>query len=130
MQVKDIIVTVGGVEKTYKPRSVKDGVASLEDRSSGVAIGYNPLTITSESFPQVRRVRIQARVNHLSQPASADSTGFTPGPKLDRYDEVDVVFKCNRRSAAVDRQAMVDLAKALLAHADVLAVVVDEDELL
>ena len=130
MQVKDINVTVGGAAKTYKPRSVKDGSAVLEDRAAGVAIGYNPLTITSESFPQVRRVRIQARVNHLSQPVSADSSGFTPGPKLDRYDEVDVVFKCNRRSAAADRQAMVDLAAALLAHADVLAVVVDEDELL
>lgn len=130
MQVKEIVVTAGGAQKTYKPRSVKDGVATFEDRSAGVAIGYNPLTVTSESFPQVRRVRIQARVNHLNQPVSTDSTGFTPGPKLDRYDEVDIVFKCNRRSATIDRQAMVDLAVSLLANADVLAVVVDEDELL
>lgn len=130
MQVKNIIVTLGGVGKTYKPRTVKDGAASFEDRSGGVAIGYNPVTITAETLPQVRRVRIQARINHLIQPASAGATGFTPGPKLDRFDELDIVFKSNRRSGNSDRETLVALAKELLANADVLAVVVDEDELL
>lgn len=129
MQLTNIVLSTTAGAVTFKPKSVQSGLSVLEDRSGGVAIGYNPLSIASEVLPQVRRTKLSARHNHLSQPAGADATGFTPGPRLDRFDEVDIIFKSNRRSNQADRLRMFELAAAMLADAQVKSVVVDEEEI-
>lgn len=129
-KIIDIILASGEKSITLKPQSVDTGLAKWLDRSAGVAVGYNPLTVTTENLSQVRRTKMTLRLNHLVLPASADGSGFTPGPRLDRFEEVDVIFKCNRRSNEANRQELVNFAKALLSDPSIVAVVVGEEEVI
>ena len=128
--ITDITATSGSKTVTFKPHSVETGCAKWVDRSAGVAVGYNPLTITTESLSQVRRTKIAIRQNYLALPATADGSGFTPSPRLDRFDEVEVIFKCNRRSNEVNRTDLLAFCKSVLDDASVVAIVVGEEEVL
>lgn len=126
----NIVITSGEQTLTFKPKASAPGSASFEERSAGVAVGYNQFTVSTEDLPQVRRVKLHVRMNHIAAASGADASGYTPGPKLDRFDEVDIVFKSNRRSNVADRTTLINLAKGLLTNADILAVVQDEEEIL
>lgn len=129
--IKDVSLTLAeGNIRVFKPKTVAPGSASFEDRSGGVAIGYDQLVVSTEDLPNVRRVKLHFRVNHIATPTGADAQGFTPGPRLDRYDEVDVIFKANRRSDLSDRGVLVGLVSQALLNSDVLAVLKDEEEIL
>lgn len=129
--VKDIALVISGSETlTFKPKSVTPGASLFEERTGGIAIGYDQLGIFTEDLPNVRRVKIHARINHISAATGADAQGFTPGPRLDRFDEVDVIFKSNRRSGKIDRDRLTAIVVKALANADVLAVLSDEEEIL
>lgn len=128
--INDINLTAGATSITLKPQSVETGSAKWLDRSSGVAIGYNPLVVTTESLSQVRRTKATLRLNKLVAPASADGSGFTPGLRLDRFDEVDVVFKCNKRSNELDRSTLLAATVALLQDPAIVAVIVAEEEVI
>lgn len=129
--ITDISLTLGVDNvRVFKPKAVAPGSASFEDRSGGVAIGYDQMVVSTEDLPNVRRVKLHFRVNHIATPTGADAQGFTPGPRLDRYDEVDVIFKANRRSGLVDRENLIGLVTQALANVDVLAVLKNEEEIL
>lgn len=126
----NIVITNGGETLTFKPKSATAGKAVFEDRTGGIAVGYDPLVITTEDLPSVRRVKLSVRINHIATASGTDSLGFTPGPKLDRFDEVDIIFKANRRSGLVDRERLIAIVSGLLSNASVLGVVRDEEEIL
>lgn len=129
--IKDVTLLLGdGNERVFKPKAVAPGSASFEERSGGVAIGYDQMVVSTEDLPNVRRVKLHFRINHIATPTGADAQGFTPGPRLDRYDEVDVIFKANRRSSVNDRNVLIGLVLTALGNTDVLAVLRDEEEIL
>lgn len=129
--INTITLVLSGTETlTFKPKSAAPGSALFEERAGGVAIGYDQLSISTEDLPNVRRVKLHARINHISTAHGVDAQGYTPGPRLDRFDEVDVIFKSNRRSSKADRERLTAIVIKALANTDVLAVVNDEEEIL
>jgi len=78
------IVDAHTVTHVFKPLEMVNGLATFEDRSGGVQVGYPTLNlqvVRPSKNSQVTKVRVTLAVPKLETLASAAS-GFTPAPTV------------------------------------------------
>jgi hypothetical protein len=119
------------VAHTFSPVGINaDMVAQYDDRSPGVAVGYNSLTVslrkpsngsTSRNYKAV--IKLVLPTLEITSPST--STGISPQPTkaFDCLANVEFVF--SERSSLQNRKDLLALVKNILAHATITSVVQD-----
>lgn len=124
-----IVIGSSETERTFSPAGYKAGAATFEQRSSGVPIGYDRLSIRKTANQAVRRDRIVLEKPKLQVSTTAAADGFVPAPRVSHTDRVSIEFVCSNLSNVADRQALLSEIIAICQHELVTGVVVNQDEI-
>lgn len=120
------------VNRTFAPLMVdKNGVAMHENRSTGIQIGYDTLSIglrraTSEVANNKLTVKLVLPTLEVTSPSTA--TGIQPAPTKAYECSAFVDFVLPARSTAQNREDLVKLLKNALADGGVIATCVENIE--
>lgn len=114
------------VERTFAPTVIQDGVATLEDRSGGIAIGF-PVISMSLRRPKGGstnyRATVKLRLPVLEQTSASTATGIQPAPTVAYTLQGEASFILPQRATLADRQNLSALLKNTLANAVVTSLV-------
>ena len=123
-------IVTGSAEhaRTYSPAGYKSGVATFEQRSSGVPIGYDRLSIKKTANQAVRRDRIVLERPKLQVSTAAAADGFVPAPRVSHTDRVTVEFVTSNLSYTTDRRTLLTEIIAILQTELVDDVVAEQNE--
>lgn len=108
-------------ERTYKPDSVKNGVATYFDRSGGIPAGYGQLTVSHVNPSKTSRNSKSRFKLHL--------------PRLDAEGAVvsqvsaDITFLCDDKSTDEDRENLKVLMASLLSNPACTLLVIDNESM-
>lgn len=112
------------VNRTFAPLGVSsDFVASYENRSGGIQVGYDTLSIgfrRANGKVRNNKVTLKMSLPILEVTSPATSTGIQPQPTKAYSCDVFVDFVCSDRSSAQDRKNLVTLLRNALASAGVV----------
>lgn len=111
------------VNHTFSPADIVNGVASYEDRSGGIAIGFPKVTVSVKAPTQKgagnRNYRVIAKVTLpvLEQTSPSTATGIQPAPIVayNLIGNVEIVLP--ERSTLAQRNDALAYVKNLLANA-------------
>ena len=129
--IRPIVLTdVFGVGKSLNldPKSVVGSKSDFEDRSIGIYVGFHRASLVTQDMTNARKISFRCRLNYLKQAEGTTSTGYTPAPALDRFDEVEITFKTNNRSTTVERESLINLVQQAMSDITIRSVVVDGEE--
>lgn len=108
------------VARNFAPTVIADGVATLEDRSGGIAIGFPVITTSlrrpkggSTNYRAVAKIRFPV----LEQTSASTATGIQPAPTVAYVLQGEVSFILPQRATLQDRKHVLALTKNLMAHA-------------
>lgn len=120
------------VNKTFAVAGVTNGVASWEERSGGIPIGYSRLSTSlrrpakgSRNFKVVTKVQLP--VLEVTSPSTA--TGIQPAPTKAYELFATMEFTIPERASAADRANLLAYAKNALANSLISAEVKDLDNI-
>lgn len=132
--IGNIVIADGAttpVSHTFSPVGINsDMVAFFDDRSAGIALGYNNLSISlrkPQSGAKTRNYKAHLKLVLPTLEVTSPSTasGIQPAPTK-AYDAMaSVEFILPERSSTQNRKDLLTLLKNALAHATVTAVVQD-----
>lgn len=114
------------VAHTFAPLSIVGNLATYEDRSGGISVGYpriliwvNPPSKTS----RLQKVRIKIMRPSLESVTNSTYSGITPAPTKAYDTSFDCTFFLPERGTLADRKDILAYAKNLLGHAVGTAIV-------
>lgn len=120
-------VTIG--EKVFKPadRDTKTNAFFYENRSGGVPLGYQRLSLRTTANATVRRVKVNLTHPVIQAPAEAAADGFTPRARLSHSHSFSCETVCSNVGSEAERQSLINDAKALVEHVLLASLVVNQD---
>lgn len=111
------------VAHTFAPAKTVSDFALLEDRASGVYIGYNKLTFaltrpTGPSKEATRNLKLSIKIETPKMEVVSNSTisGILPAPTVSYRPVAELVCTIPERSSLQDRKDLQALMKNLLAN--------------
>lgn len=119
------------VAHTFGPNVLNNELASYQDRSSGISLGYPVLTVTAsdpKSPNGVSKVRMKVVVPILETATGTSTGGFAPAPTK-AYDlTYDGTFFLPARATLAQRKDIRAYAQNLLANAITTALVETQEK--
>lgn len=115
------------VAHVFSPVSIDKGIATLQDRASGVPVGFPTLTLSLQppkGAGKTYRGRVKITLPIL-EVLGATTVGFTPAPTPAYHVIGDLTFSIPARSTLADRKDIVAMLANCLANADVKSMVQD-----
>lgn len=119
------------VNHTFSPVGINsDMVAFYDDRSAGIAIGYNALSVslrkpTNGATNRNFKAQLKLVLPTLEVTSPSTSTGIQPAPTKAYDAMVTVEFVLPERSSTQNRKDLLTMLKNALAHSTIQSVVQD-----
>lgn len=129
------------VNHTFKPITIdKDGIAWYNDQATGIPIGYPILSLSlkrpklgsspgSNANGSVYRVNLKITNPTLEVTSPSTGSGIQPAPTVAYTDILNIEFVLSARGVLQNRKDLLAYAKAILARAEVTAMVQDLEDI-
>lgn len=128
-QIANIVINDGQATPaahTYAPAQTATDYALLEDRASGMYIGYNKLVFSlqrpkGDARSATRNLKLTLRVEtpKLETVSNNSASGIAPAPTVAYRPVVEVTATIPERATLQDRKDLQAFMKNLMAHASV-----------
>lgn len=120
------------VAHVFQPNSLVGELASFQDRSGGIALGYPVITILAADAAKgsaVAKVRAKIVVPILETVTGSSTGGFAPAPEKAMDLTADMLFLIPIRSTLAHRKDLLAYSKNLLSNALMTALVETQEKI-